>query len=96
VRVLVVEDDAAVLASVRRALSYEGYAVDGADDGLPARALAREQPPDLVTLDVMLPGRCGHRRIDLTAQEFKLLEPLLQHARQVLSRAVCRPVGSCG
>jgi two-component system response regulator MprA len=58
-RILVVDDDARLAASLRRALAYEGYAVDLAADGPIALAAARDQPPDLVVLDVMLPGLDG-------------------------------------
>lgn len=58
-RILVVDDDARIAASLRRALIYEGYAVEVAGDGPGALVLAREQMPDLVILDVMLPGLDG-------------------------------------
>ena len=54
-----VDDDARLAASLRRALAYEGYTVDVAADGPIALAAARDQPPDLVVLDVMLPGLDG-------------------------------------
>jgi two-component system response regulator MprA len=57
--VLVVDDDSHIAASLRRALIYEGYAVDVAPDGPLALSRARERPPDLVILDVMLPGMDG-------------------------------------
>jgi DNA-binding response OmpR family regulator len=52
----VVDDDARLAASLRRALAYEGHAVEIAADGPPALVAARDRPPDLVVLDVM-PGR---------------------------------------
>jgi len=55
----VVDDDARLAASLRRALAYEGYAVDVAVDGPLALSAARDRPPDLVVLDVMLPGIDG-------------------------------------
>jgi len=58
-RVLVVDDDARLADSLRRALSYEGHAVEVAADGPAALVAARERPPDLVVLDVMLPGIDG-------------------------------------
>jgi two-component system response regulator MprA len=58
-RILVVDDDVRLAASLRRALIYEGHAVDIAADGPRALAIARDQPPDLVVLDVMLPGMDG-------------------------------------
>jgi two-component system, OmpR family, response regulator MprA len=54
-RILVVDDDPRIAASVRRALVYEGYEVQVAADGRAALDLARDQPPDLVVLDLMLP-----------------------------------------
>ena len=58
-RVLLVDDDPAVLRSLRRAFALEGYEVLVAEDGESALAQARDQPPDLVVLDVMLPDLDG-------------------------------------
>jgi two-component system, OmpR family, response regulator MprA len=58
-RILVVDDDPEILSVVRRGLAYEGYAVDTAADGAEALARAREKGPDLVILDVMMPGIDG-------------------------------------
>jgi len=59
VRILVVEDDAAVAAAVRRGLEAEGYAVDLAGDGEEGHWLARENPYDALVLDIMLPRLSG-------------------------------------
>jgi DNA-binding response OmpR family regulator len=58
-RILVVDDDSRIAAAVRRALVYEGYAVDVAGDGPSGLASARAIRPDLVILDLMLPGEDG-------------------------------------
>jgi two-component system, OmpR family, response regulator MprA len=58
-RVLVVDDDPGVLSGLRRAFALEGYDVDVAEDGESALAAAARHPPDLVVLDVMLPGLDG-------------------------------------
>ena len=58
-RVLVVDDDATVADVVRRYLERDGYAVQLAADGETALALAAEHRPDLVVLDLMLPGIDG-------------------------------------
>ena len=58
-RILVVDDDEQIAAAVRRALAYEGYAVMVAHDGPSALESARARLPDLVVLDVMLPGIDG-------------------------------------
>jgi two-component system, OmpR family, response regulator MprA len=57
--VLVVDDDARIVSALKRALSYEGCSVDVALDGPEALARAASRPPDLVLLDVMLPGIDG-------------------------------------
>ena len=58
-RILVVDDDTAVTSVLRRGLSYEGYTVITAQDGPGGLAAARETAPDLVVLDVMMPGLDG-------------------------------------
>ena len=58
-RILVVDDDPKILSLMRRGLSFAGYAIDTAADGEEALAVARDNPPDLVVLDVMLPGLDG-------------------------------------
>jgi two-component system response regulator MprA len=58
-RILVVDDDPKILSLMRRGLAFAGYTVDLAADGEAALALARDHPPDLVVLDVMLPGLDG-------------------------------------
>jgi two-component system response regulator MprA len=58
-RILVVDDDERLGASLKRALAYEGHAVEVASDGPGALVAARDRPPDLVVLDVMLPGIDG-------------------------------------
>ena len=58
-RVLVVDDDEKITGFLRRALAYEGYQVDVADGGSAALSIALKSPPDLVVLDVMMPGLDG-------------------------------------
>ena len=58
-RILIIEDDEAIVRVLRRSLAYEGYTVDAANDGETGLALARDAHPDLVVLDWMLPGMDG-------------------------------------
>jgi diguanylate cyclase (GGDEF)-like protein len=58
-RILVVEDDAATAAALADTLADEGYGVERASDGVEAVRLALETTPDLVLLDVNLPGMSG-------------------------------------
>src|SRR5690606_35968816 len=57
--VLVVEDDRRMAAFLDRALTYAGYRVMMAEDGEHALTAIEAQSPDLVLLDVMLPGIDG-------------------------------------
>jgi DNA-binding response OmpR family regulator len=58
-RVLVVEDDPTVAEVVRRYLEREGFAVEAVGDGREALIRADASSPDLVVLDIMLPGLDG-------------------------------------
>jgi two-component system response regulator MprA len=58
-RVLVVDDDRAIRDSLVRALALEGYVATAVSDGAGALSAINEQPPDVVVLDVMMPGIDG-------------------------------------
>ena len=57
--VLVVEDEEALAIGVRDALEHAGFQVDLCHDGAQALERIREKAPDLVVLDLMLPGMSG-------------------------------------
>ena len=57
--VLVIEDEDRIRQFLQRGLSLEGYRVEMAGDGLTGLEMAAEEPPDLVLLDIMLPGIDG-------------------------------------
>jgi DNA-binding response OmpR family regulator len=67
-RVLVVEDDDALGWMLCENLAFEGFDVRRAADGNLAVNAAREFAPDLVVLDVMLPGRDGFELVGLLRQ----------------------------
>ncbi len=58
-RILVIEDEQRITQFIERGLIYEGYRVEVAYDGRSGLAIARDNPPDLVILDWMLPGLDG-------------------------------------
>jgi two-component system response regulator MprA len=58
-RILIIEDDDAILKILRRVLAYEGYQVDTALEGKTGLAMAHEIHPDLIVLDWMLPVMDG-------------------------------------
>jgi len=58
-KILVVDDEALLVKGIRFNLQSEGYEVITGSDGLEAIALVREEHPDLVILDVMMPNMDG-------------------------------------
>jgi two-component system nitrogen regulation response regulator NtrX len=58
-RILVIDDDAGVRESLRMTLEYDGYDVSGAATGQEGLALVEREAPDLVLLDVKMPGMDG-------------------------------------
>ena len=60
-RILIIEDNVALAAGLRNNLEIEGYAVDVAHNGEAGVQSARDAAPDLILLDVMLPGIDGYR-----------------------------------
>ena len=58
-RVLIVEDDQGVRRMLERSLAKEGFEVSAAADGAAALALSERSAPDLVVLDVAMPGLSG-------------------------------------
>ncbi|MCZ6633823.1 MAG: response regulator transcription factor [bacterium] len=59
-RILVVENDRAILSGLERNLRFEGYEVMTATDGEQGLRLAQEKAPDLIILDIMLPRSNGY------------------------------------
>lgn len=58
-RILLIEDEPDIASFVRRGLIYKGFTVDHAATGEAGLDIARDRPPDLVLLDVMLPDLDG-------------------------------------
>src|SRR5687767_4624893 len=58
-RILVVDDDAAVTCFLQRLLSQHGYEVEIAHDGESALGFIEARPPDVLILDMILPGLTG-------------------------------------
>ncbi|MCA9966755.1 MAG: response regulator transcription factor [Anaerolineales bacterium] len=58
-KILVVEDESSILTIIRTYLTNAGFTVISSDNGLDALALAKQSPPDLIVLDLNLPGMDG-------------------------------------
>jgi len=80
-RVLVVEDNANLAFGLTRSLESEGYEVEAAEDGLRGFELARTTNPDLVVLDLMLPGMDGYSILKRLRAEGKDVPVLILTAR---------------
>jgi DNA-binding response OmpR family regulator len=68
-RILLVDDERAIVDSLRYALEQEGYEVLAAGEGGEALELARSKTPDLILLDIMLPGMSGFEICRMLRQE---------------------------
>lgn len=80
-RVLVIDDDPTVTSVLKRGLAYEGFTVDTADSGARGLAIARDHTPDLVILDVMLPGLDGFHVLERLRQADAQLPIMMLTAR---------------
>ncbi len=58
-KILIIDDEEEVLSLLEKRLSWAGYLVIKADNGIEALAFAKSQNPDLIILDIMLPGMGG-------------------------------------
>jgi len=68
-RVLVIEDNRNLATGLRNNLEIEGYQVDVAFEGASGLTLARTTSPDLIILDLMLPGMDGYRVLRTLREE---------------------------
>jgi DNA-binding response OmpR family regulator len=80
-RVLVVEDDPSISLGLRINLESEGYDVLAAEDGEAGLSMARENQPDLVILDVMLPKLNGFQVLQTVRQEGLMMPIIVLSAR---------------
>ena len=63
-RVLLVDDDKELLRIIKRTLELEGYCVDTANGGQPAVTQLKTCKPDLILLDIMMPGMDGYEVLE--------------------------------
>ncbi len=95
-RVLVIEDEPNIIEALSFILSRDGWTVHTHSDGVNANERIRATPPDLVILDVMLPGKSGFDILrDLRADpEMQALPVLMLTARgQTRDRELAEKLG---
>lgn len=82
-RVLIVEDQADIRKLIRMTLEFEDYEIHEAADGSFGLSMARDKRPDIVLLDVMMPGELDGLQV---CQHLKS-DPALRHVKVVLLTA---------
>ena len=80
-RILVVEDNPDLAYGLRNNLEIEGYDVDVVEDGTQGLTRARTSGPDLIILDLMLPGMDGYRVLRALRDEGRRMPILILTAR---------------
>jgi len=80
-RILVIEDNRNLATGLRNNLEFEGYEVDVASDGAGGLSLAQSSTPDLIILDLMLPGMDGYRVLRTLREEGSDTPVLILSAR---------------
>ena len=87
-KILVVDDDQAVRESLRRSLTFNGYSVELAGDGVEAVEQIDSNRPDAVILDVMMPRRDGLEVCRILRSRGDDLPVLMLTARDAVSERV--------
>ncbi len=93
-KILVVDDEVSLQEALTYQLKKEGYQVEVAGDGLTALELAQNTNPDLVILDVMLPGMDGFEVCRTLRQESNIPVLMLTARDDEIDRVVGLEVGA--
>src|ERR687892_1530277 len=96
-RVLVCDNEEVLRALVRAALTPEGYDIVEARDGEESVELARSVDPDLIVLDMMMPGRTGIEVLEELRSEERFAETpviMLTARAQASDRAAAANAGA--
>ncbi len=93
-KLLIVEDEPTLLETLKYNLVRQGYEVITASDGVTALPTARSEKPDLVILDVMLPGLDGFEICRILRQEMSLPIIMLTAKDEEVDKIVGLEVGA--
>jgi DNA-binding response OmpR family regulator len=93
-KVLVVEDDPTLVETLEYNLTRQGYTVHTATDGLAALQTARQESPDLIVLDIMLPGLDGFEVCRILRQEMSVPVLMLTARTDEVDKVVGLEVGA--
>jgi DNA-binding response OmpR family regulator len=93
-KILVVEDEPTLLDTLTYNLEREGYTVESVSDGLAAIRVAREKQPDLIVLDIMLPGIDGFEITRILRQEMTIPILMLTARDEEIDRVIGLEIGA--
>ncbi len=82
-KILIIEDEADFVLGLKDAFSFEGYEVISAGDGEQGIAVAADLHPDLIILDLMLPGMNGYQVCEQIRRRDKSVPILILSARSL-------------
>ncbi len=94
VTILVVDDESSLRETIAYTLRREGFVVETAAEGSRALAIARERQPDLVVLDVMLPGMDGLQVCRALRRESTVPILMLSAKGEELDRVIGLEIGA--
>ena len=86
--ILIIDDEESIRSSLSGVLQDEGYQVLTAEDGLKGLALAREEAPDLIILDIWMPGPDGMETLKKIKAEMPRLPVLMMSGHGTIETAV--------
>lgn len=93
-KILVVDDEASILKSIQYALEKENYQVLTASDGHTAVEIAKRDKPNLVVLDLMLPGQDGYEACRQIRAELPVPIILLSAKTEEIDKVVGLEIGA--
>ena len=95
IRILLIEDEPSLIFTLRDTLENEGYTVIVCEDGEEAVGLAQENKPDIIILDIMLPGKNGYEICqELRALKFTIPIIILTAKNQELDKVKGLDIGA--
>lgn len=93
-KILVIEDEPALQETIAYNLKNQGYRVDTSGDGRDGLAIARRTKPDLIVLDIMLPGIDGFEVTRLLRKDMNVPILILTAREEEIDRVVGLEVGA--
>ena len=87
-RILIVDDEKNIVSSLQEILNDEGYDIVTAEDGLDALEMVQAEPPDLVLLDIWIPGMDGIEVLQAIKTYHPEIEVLVMSGHGTIDTAV--------